>query len=474
MHPKTLATGFLPTLIALVTAAWASPSPPVLNNLDFEQGEVGLPPPGWWGKSISTSTDQPQAGAKSLQLRNDGPDAATFGRSVVAAPYRGQWIRFRGAVRSSSTGGAGLWLRIDGAQGKMLFLDNMTDRLVRSSAWTWADITVRVPSDAERINLGGLLLGTGTAGFDSASFEIVPESTAAITPDARAYLEHALDLLQARHINRDRVDWPTVRATALATAAHAQTTADTYPALRMAIAELGEKHTLLIPPGTDMQALAAGPNPPPLEIKTLGKRVVELKLPGVGGEAERRAAYTRTLSEAITGHMRSGACGWIVDLREDTGGDGQAMVSGLAALLGPSPWAGFRGADGAVLVWTSVNGAFAAVPASDLPKRFMLRRPALQPAAVLLGPRTTSAGEMTALAFAGRANTRSFGAPTAGYTTANSPVVLSDGALLALSDARMIDRTGKLIDGPIQPDEPTAEDKTEAAALAWLASKKCR
>jgi hypothetical protein len=48
-------------------------------------------------------------------------------------------------VRTDSPAGAGLWLRIDGPQGKMLFLDNMSTRLVHGADWNWAEIKVDVP-----------------------------------------------------------------------------------------------------------------------------------------------------------------------------------------------------------------------------------------------------------------------------------------------------------------------------------------
>jgi len=71
----------------------------------------------------------------------------------------------------------------------------------------------------------------------------------AASAEAVRYLEAALDALEAN----SRVyttDWPALRAKALATigAAAARTPADTYPAIRTAIATLGDKHGLLLDP----------------------------------------------------------------------------------------------------------------------------------------------------------------------------------------------------------------------------------
>lgn len=98
------------------------------------------------------------------------------------------------------------------------------------------------------------------------------------------------------------------------------------------------------------------------------------------------------------------------------------------------------------------------------------------PAAVLMDGQTASSGEMTALRFVGRPNTRTFGAPTYGVTTGNEDYVLADGAALFITVSRMKDRTGRAYGGPIPPDEPVepaeaatlAEDPVVRAALAWL------
>jgi hypothetical protein len=52
-------------------------------------------------------------------------------------------------------------------------------------------------------------------------------------------------------------------------------------------------------------------------------------------------------------------------------------------------------------------------------------------------------------------------------------VVLSDGAVLVLTTARVEDRLGRRHGGPMTPDETTTPDATEAAALTWLGRQGC-
>ena len=95
------------------------------------------------------------------------------------------------------------------------------------------------------------------------------------------------------------------------------------------------------------------------------------------------------------------------------------------------------------------------------------------PVAVLIGPHTTSSGEMTAIAFRGRPATRFFGEPTAGYTTGNQVFDLSDGAHLVVTSVYVEDRNGVGFTGAISPDETTPVDQADERALAWPARQGC-
>ena len=98
-----------------------------------------------------------------------------------------------------------------------------------------------------------------------------------------------------------------------------------------------------------------------------------------------------------------------------------------------------------------------------------------EPAAVLVGERTSSSGEMIATAFQGRPATRSFGAPSSGYTTNVYNPPDAYGNLLGIATTYIADRNGRKVFPRVLPDVPVAADAkadTDAtldAALAWLA-----
>jgi hypothetical protein len=73
------------------------------------------------------------------------------------------------------------------------------------------------------------------------------------------------------------------------------------------------------------------------------------------------------------------------------------------------------------------------------------------------------------VAFRGRANTRSFGTPTCGLSTAVSQFPLTTGGRIGVVTSVMADRQKRTYGGRIEPDEVIADPGTVVTrALAWL------
>lgn len=310
----------------------------------------------------------------------------------------------------------------------------------------------------------------------------MPPPGTPLTPVAARELDSAIALVRKYSLWRDTVTWPVVERDVRTAAAGAESPEDVYPAIRILLAALGDHHSYFIPPA-EQQMLQRGTGAIVADVRALGDSVGYVAIPGyMEADRERTRAYVSRVYAGLEQFASTARCGWIVDLRRNTGGIGTPMLGALLPFLGRGLLGGnvlpIRG-DSAPITWTQrwvamdwmVQNGVDVTPPADLS--------ALDTAyvAVITGPLTGSAGEIVTLAFHGRPHTRSFGEPTAGATTGGAVFALPDGARLAISAALYADRTGRSYDGPIQPDQlvPVGsaadgdEDAPIAAAERWLA-----
>ena len=313
--------------------------------------------------------------------------------------------------------------------------------------------------------------------------EATPHSSAAsnISPEAKAYLDRAITAFREMHINASKMDWPSLTKQAYAAAIGANTTADTYPAIRLIIKALGEKHTFLVDPDhakATMTGNAAGNvAPPPLtlpEVERLPNGMGLVRLHTFAGSYQQAQLYANTGEAKIKELQRAGVCKFVLDLSSDKGGNMYPMLQAVSGFLKEGVLGTFESARGQFMPWVLKAGTVTVATPTNSPPVLTSDGQVSSPVAVILGSSTASAGEFTAMSFKGRPSTRFFGAPTAGYVTANQPIFLADGAVIAMTSGWGIDRTGKKYVDPIQPDVPTAAGaETLTAALKWLSKERC-
>ena len=153
-------------------------------NLDFEQGEVGQVPTGWFSPTKPNyagelTEEKPKSGKRAALLRSlpngtsDGPPFGNLMQAFDATAIRGHRVRFRAAVRIEGTESATraqLWMRVDRSENRIGFFDNMGDRPIRLGEWQYYEIVGDVEEDAATVNIGMILLGSGKAWLDDVSF----------------------------------------------------------------------------------------------------------------------------------------------------------------------------------------------------------------------------------------------------------------------------------------------------------------
>jgi erythromycin esterase len=172
-------------------------------NLGFETHDGTGRAAGWnssgSGFQIVVDSSAPFAGRFSLRTRwvESGAYTEASGKFAVAsqvfplARAAGRKLRLTGYIRTEdiSSGWAGFWMRVDGPSGSIAF-DNMQQRGPRgSTSWTRYNIELPVDSGATMVLVGVLHPGSGTAWFDSLTFEVVgdpmPRTVASFRPTPR-------------------------------------------------------------------------------------------------------------------------------------------------------------------------------------------------------------------------------------------------------------------------------------------------
>jgi carboxyl-terminal processing protease len=292
---------------------------------------------------------------------------------------------------------------------------------------------------------------------------------------ALAVFDSAVSIMRAHALVRDTVSWDVVipeYRTRLASAAKRE---DAYPVVAMLARRLGDRHSFFRPPmivtPPAQQGATTPPRPEtPVETRWIADaRVGYLKVPSHGGSnMDASRVYVAAARAAIAAMVDSGACAWVVDLRGNGGGNMWPMLSGLRPLLGDDELGAFK-ASTATTRWgvnTYARGYDAGLPTPpDL---------TTAPVAVLTDARTLSSGEATYTAFRGRPNTRSFGSPTGGLSTANRGFPLPGGGTVVLTVSVYVDRLGNEYGAkmPVDEDVPMAEtDAPLARALTWLSEQ---
>lgn len=230
-----------------------------------------------------------------------------------------------------------------------------------------------------------------------------------ISPVASAYLSQALDYIGANSymVKSGKVDWPALRSKAmtLARLEGVQTTEDVWPTIEFVLTNLGDNHSRLVLPSA-ADALLAGVGSGQPSGGRLPGGVGYLHLPQLTAPSESALGrqYSTTAQQFIREADAQATCGWIVDLRQNGGGDMWPMLAGVGPILGPGQAGSFVDAAGQRQPWRYQDSKAlldGTVMAAVVGSASVLKR-LLPPVAILMDRATASAAEAVVVAFEGR------------------------------------------------------------------------
>jgi carboxyl-terminal processing protease len=276
------------------------------------------------------------------------------------------------------------------------------------------------------------------------------------TPEG--YVQYCVTMLDRQALYADTPEWAETKKAILSEDITSMDEA--HDAVSRAAAVAGGKHSRLVKPVKDTVSYdEVAP-----EVGMLEDNVIHIVLPAHTGVRVSDSLYTHTVLDFLQEH--SDAEGVILDLRGNNGGNMYPMIAALSPII----------PDGIIIRFqnrkrTSPISLDYVMQNAGLSSENVKIFPSTLPIAILTDEGTGSSAEATLLCFRGLDNARSFGAPTAGYASANIVLPLADGYTLLITTGRDLARTGEVFcDDPIAPDFPTENPLPDA--LQWIVNHK--
>ncbi len=399
------------------------------------------------------------------------PDSLRAGAVAVRLTA---WIRTEGAGRVS------MWVHLITSSNTIASNDSAGRWPEGDTGWTRYEVLMPVLPEVQRVTYGIVVPGGGTTWVDDVVLEALePEQAPQSSPRARAYLDAALDSLCRRSVLTSQLSWGVLQRAARTQMLGGKVPADAGDALRYAVRRLDSEGEF-VPPAVP-RLVGLEQNFRLMNVLSPDSTIGMIRMPSCTSESRAiEIAFADTTRSVITRLGAKGIRGWLVDLRVVTGGEIAPAMAGLGPLMGEGTLLGWQRPDGRRGRWTHHHGLVEYEPGAPPECRLVsVVSPELHvdslPVAVLVGPRTSGAGEALALAFRGRANTRFFGEPTAGHGQARERIRLSDGAELRFATGILSDRNGRRLEGAFMPDDSLnaglltgGMDSLMTQALRWL------
>ena len=268
----------------------------------------------------------------------------------------------------------------------------------------------------------------------------------------KQYVRKAVRIMDKDGLFADGPEWEDARSVALA--AEPASMEEAYDVVRAALKVAGGKHSFLWTKD-QMEERAAEDEETAPAVEVLNDGIAVITLPRFSGQNQAdNQRYALTVLDALP----ESVSGVVIDLRGNTGGNMYPMIAAVHRFL----------PDDKILRFKSRKFNMPVTKGYVLQTVGIEIQPQIDcPVAILTDDYTASSGEATLLCFRGLDYARSFGAPTAGYASANQPKAMPDGSRLVLTTSCDVARTGEIFcDDPIAPDVET--NQPLEAALIWL------
>ena len=481
-----------PFLTLIATLMLANGNAQILNG-SFEIPSDSLPKsPAEWNftnnelVSFSLAADTKSSGVKSLHVDMSNNTSSNNYYFSQTTPFQGkkmQRIVLSFYIKSDVDGAAGIWWQVrDKDNNQIGFMNSgMSGKQVSGKTeWTKYSLMLTVDEHCSQFIIGGYVSGKGHVWYDDFKVEEVVLADSKPAKEVTQYLLAFKKIVKENSLYADSLDWKKIDKD-LKYLSRGINSMDDVAApkdyILNKLREAGDNHSFLASKAsfeTSQKEQTSTSLPSSL---LLDNNIGYINVPDFSSRNDSvQIAFATKIQQLIkTLDTEHTIKGWVVDLRDNPGGNMHPMLAGLGPLTGEGKSGNFVSAKSKkATAWFYENGGFGVgkLVTTQVERPYTLKQ--TQPKiAVLIGSRTGSSGEMTAVAFIGKENTKLFGQTSAGYTTTNQDYKLPNGARLYLASGYVSDRNNNMYFKNLLPDVEVVEDskeqdKTLEVAKAWL------
>ena len=288
-------------------------------------------------------------------------------------------------------------------------------------------------------------------------------------PNLSPVLEEAFNIAQNNSLHRLTINWSELREKV----SQADKNGDFEQAIRVLLRGLADNHSFYRTADgsfySESDRLCTGSG---YDFTGLPDDIGYLQVRDFSGSQQQSISLANAIQNRIREQDSLNLKGWVVDLTLNLGGNMYPMIAGLGPLYTQETLGYFIDSEGLENRWGySGGGSFLGDPefsAVQVDSLYILSDPDAK-VVVVIGNRTASSGEATAISFIGRPNTLFLGRPTCGASTANRTFNLSNGDTFILTVATMADRNKQPYGEEILPDEAIdSSDALKARIIEWL------
>lgn len=407
---------------------------------------------------VVRSDNQPKLtpSKKGLQFSSTDPEAFShIGKSFLIEGDQGLYLKSEFRLDGEMAGWVQLIVTFRYG-GEMIrgYVTNLSGKMPKSPITIASYLTDDVDEVMVAINFYG---GGQIEVRDYSLLEVTGKAreVSFVSKTVKQEADEILQLIKSNALNFKQADLTQIEQAMLFELAEFETVNGDFLQQVHRLLRLLDNHSFIIDKTESESLRKPAEKAPELPSLALKNHVGVLQLPSLSSiDSLTMQRYANHAVGLLNDADAQATCGWIIDLRDNSGGNMWPMLGAVSPLLPMGKVGAFVDKKNQSIPWLNQGNAF--YEGANKHLEFQQRRLSVKPMVVLQSKRTASSGEATLVALTSESRVKTVGEPTRGLITSNENYKLKSGNELFLTNAWFQGRDGTTMKGPIAPDVESA------------------